>query len=721
MFIFSPSNKFKLQFTDIEKEKQFRTVYFNKSLPILRLALIILLILYIGFNIFDHSFAPEFVKQFTIIRFGIIFPAIVAYYLLSYTKYFVKIWQGALCLLFILGGIGIVYMLVKIPNNLHYYSGLYLTLLAAFFFLRIRSFNATLSSLILIGIFNIYFLLFVDDLPTHTSNLLLADAFYIASIVIGAISSYHIEKMERNEFLQKEILMAQQHKISQIKDNLEQTVHERTQEIYKAKEKIEQSKIRFKNYIQHSPTAILIATSNGKFTFANSAACKLFGFPQEKLLRMSIYDLTNDRNLIDYYKNSFASNSHINEIVNEEKTLKNKDGSLTHVILSAKKLTNNELIAYIIPINQRKKAEFELKESRKQLQNLFLVAPTGIGQLKNRTIIDVNLRICVMTGYSYEELINQSSRLLYQNNTEYERVGLVKYEQIKKYGTGTIETKWKKKDGSTIDILLSSTLNDTNNPDSGTIFTALDISETKQYQKELILAKEKAEESERLKSAFLANMSHEIRTPMNGILGFLDLLKEPNIPEEERLNFLDIMALSGDRLLNTINDIIDISKIDSCQIEIHKQPINLKETIHNLINFFEPEASGKNIALSYNYDITDIESIHTDINKLDSILTNLLKNAIKYTQHGHISITCTREEQFIQFAVNDSGMGIPKDRQKAIFNRFEQADIYDKKVFQGSGLGLAISKSYTEMLGGSIWVKSQVDIGSTFYFTIPIA
>lgn len=237
---------------------------------------------------------------------------------------------------------------------------------------------------------------------------------------------------------------------------------------------------------------------------------------------------------------------------------------------------------------------------------------------------------------------------------------------------------------------------------------------------ELIGAKEKAEESDRLKSAFLANMSHEIRTPMNGILGFADLLKEPDLSGDERQEYISIIEKSGLRMLNIINDLIDISKVESGQMEIIYSEININEQIEYIYNFFKPEVHKKGMELLFQLGLKDEKAvIRTDREKLYAVLTNLVKNAIKYSDTGTIELGYSLKDKFLVYYIKDTGIGIPESKKDAIFNRFIQADITDKRAFQGAGLGLAISKSYVEMLGGHIWVESIERKGSTFYFTIP--
>jgi signal transduction histidine kinase/ActR/RegA family two-component response regulator len=237
---------------------------------------------------------------------------------------------------------------------------------------------------------------------------------------------------------------------------------------------------------------------------------------------------------------------------------------------------------------------------------------------------------------------------------------------------------------------------------------------------ELIIAKEKAEKADHLKSAFLANMSHEIRTPMNGILGFANLLKMPNLSGKEQQEYITIIEESGKRMLNIINDVVSISKIEAGLMEVNLRESNINEQIQYIYTFFKPEAEAKGITLSFKNSLPEKEAIIiTDREKLYAILTNLVKNAIKYTEKGEIEIGYTKKGKQLEFYVKDTGVGIDEDRQAVIFERFIQADISDEKAFQGAGLGLAISKAYVELLAGKISMKSEKGKGSTFYFTLP--
>lgn len=247
-----------------------------------------------------------------------------------------------------------------------------------------------------------------------------------------------------------------------------------------------------------------------------------------------------------------------------------------------------------------------------------------------------------------------------------------------------------------------------------------DITERKQAESDLIFAKDKAEESDRLKSAFLANMSHEIRTPMNGILGFAGLLKEPGLSGKEQEKYIGIIEKSGARMLNTINDIVSISKIECGQMETFLAETNVNLQIEYICSFFKPEIENKGMQLIFSKSLPESDAIVlTDGEKIYAILTNLVKNAIKFSRAGIIEIGCVKKNNFLEFFVKDMGDGIRQDQMGIIFDRFRQGSELINRNYEGAGLGLSISKAYVEMLGGKIWVESELGKGSVFYFTIP--
>ena len=239
---------------------------------------------------------------------------------------------------------------------------------------------------------------------------------------------------------------------------------------------------------------------------------------------------------------------------------------------------------------------------------------------------------------------------------------------------------------------------------------------------QLVEAKEKAEESDRLKSAFLANMSHEIRTPMNGIMGFSMMLADPKLPKENRDSYVKIINSSCEQLLHIVNDIIDISKIEAGQIEVNESPFDLMILMNEVFTFYSGAAMEKGVALELDQLRCNPEQnswIVSDRTKLRQILDNLLSNAIKFTPSGKIVIRCELLNGFIHFEIEDTGIGIEPALQNVIFERFRQVESTFTKSYGGTGLGLAITKAYIEKLGGKISVRSRLGSGSVFSFRLP--
>lgn len=238
-------------------------------------------------------------------------------------------------------------------------------------------------------------------------------------------------------------------------------------------------------------------------------------------------------------------------------------------------------------------------------------------------------------------------------------------------------------------------------------------------QNKLIEEQKKATEADRLKSAFLANMSHEIRTPMNSIIGFSELLEDEDMGEEDKTVFVKLIRKNGEILLNLINDIIDISKIEANLLSIKKKPLQLQSFLSELSDHYTESlvSMKKNIDFKIISETSDT-TIITDGIRLRQILDNLIGNAIKFTASGSISVEVMVQEKAIHFSVSDTGIGIPTDQQSTIFERFMQAHQGHKINYGGTGLGLAISKNLIELLGGSVGVESEPGKGSKFHFSI---
>jgi len=383
-----------------------------------------------------------------------------------------------------------------------------------------------------------------------------------------------------------------------------------------------------------------------------------------------------------------------------------------------------QFIAYIV-LKSKSDVDRTLVESEEKFRLLVQALGEGIGIInKDDVFVLTNPSAHAIFEVKPIEIVGQPiTNFLTQKGIEqYSNRSLEKNNQTSV--SIELEIITPKKNTKTL-LITETNFTNKNKSFQGTIMVFRDITKRIETENELLTAKEKAEESDRLKSAFLANMSHEIRTPMNSILGFAHLLEQPGLTGDQQQKYINIIQKSGTRMLNILNDIIDISKIEAGLMTINSEDTNINEQIKYIYTFFKHEAEVKGISISYRNSLPANKAIiKTDPEKFYAIFTNLVKNAIKYSNSGHIelgynSIDSSTQPSSLTFYVNDTGIGIPADRQKAIFERFVQADIEDRKAYQGAGLGLSITKAYLEMLGGKIWVESEEGIGSTFYFTLP--
>lgn len=246
------------------------------------------------------------------------------------------------------------------------------------------------------------------------------------------------------------------------------------------------------------------------------------------------------------------------------------------------------------------------------------------------------------------------------------------------------------------------------------------ITRIKEAENELVKAKERAEESDRLKTAFLQNMSHEIRTPMNAIVGFSGFLTEPGLAEDKRINYSEIIIKSSLQLLYIVNDILTISAIDTHQERLILKPVSIQGLVNDVFALFEPIARNRGIAFEQKMQIPQTDFyIMGDSTKLTQIFTNLLNNAFKFTTSGKVQLYCSLNGDALEFCVSDTGIGFAAEMKEKIFERFFQINSRTNNKQTGTGLGLAISRAFAGLMGGRIWAESQVGKGSEFYFTLP--
>ncbi|MDD5149180.1 MAG: PAS domain S-box protein [Flavobacterium sp.] len=491
-------------------------------------------------------------------------------------------------------------------------------------------------------------------------------------------------------------------------------------------EAFQKSETRYKVLIESANEGISVAQDN-TLKFVNSKVMEVLGYTEKELLTTPFTEFIHPdyRDLIIANYNKRINDEGVNKSY-EVKVFK-KDKTTIWLDFSAVKIEwegKPATMSFITDISERKHTEEVLKENEERYRSLVEWSPEAIVVHRDGITIYVNPAAAkAIKATNIDDLIGKS--IFNRIHPDYHKIMIERAKMLRKIGdfTPMIEAKFLQLDGTIIDVETQSIMINYNGKPAVQA-SIRDITSRKVAEDLILKAKEQAEESDRLKSAFLANMSHEIRTPMNGILGFTNLLKETNLSPENQQEYIKIIDQSGNRLLGIINDIIDISKIESNQMMVSFSETNINDKLEYIYNFFKLETSTKGIYLNYKNGLAMDEAfIKTDGEKVYAILINLVKNAIKFCDNGIIDFGYTLKTDHknpeLEFYVKDSGVGIPKGRQHAIFDRFIQADISDKRAFQGAGLGLSISKAYVEMLGGKIWVESEVSVGSSFYFTIP--
>lgn len=507
------------------------------------------------------------------------------------------------------------------------------------------------------------------------------------------------------------------------------------QELIIAKERIEKSEKKFRELFEKSGDAFLII-ENGKFVDCNEATVKLLKYNNKnKILNARPSELSpllqpDGRNSVEK-ANELIETTLKNGTHRFEWNHKKSTGEIfpVEVLLTAILNEPNKKVIHTVwrDITNRKKADNQLRQSE------YLLNATGQLAKVGGWLWDIEKQEMYWTKETYQihevdpnnfkigskehielglECYNEEDRKIISEAFQ-ECVNLGKsYDLEFPFISVKGQNKW---------IRTTAICEKTNGKPTRVIGNLMDITYRKKTELNLKAALEKSKESDRLKSAFLANMSHEIRTPMNGILGFANLLKEQELSGDEQKKYIGIIEKSGDRMLNIINDLIDISKVESGQMDIQISKADINKQIEYIYTFFKPEVEKKGMKLFFKTPSTSEEAtIYTDREKIFAILTNLVKNAIKYSDTGFIEVGYETKNNFIKFYVKDTGNGIAPQMQKLIFDRFIQAHTDGEKAIQGAGLGLSISKAYVEMLGGEIWVESKLNEGSTFYFTIPL-
>lgn len=482
-----------------------------------------------------------------------------------------------------------------------------------------------------------------------------------------------------------------------------------------------QTRKQFADFMDDLPLGVFIKDDKSRAIYLNQYMDNVFG--KSNCISKSpynIFDRTTADRVISEDKRVLAG-----ENVMVEESLTDKNGRnrvyMTHKFLMQEVEADPLIGGISIEITRRREAEYKLRILSKAIRNspvcVIITDPEGMIEYVNPAFVN-------STGFSFAEVMGENTKIINSGKHEKEFFRNM-WSVIKEGHDWQGEILNRKKDGSLFWELVNISSVKNNNGEI-THFVAIkdNISKRKHMEEELLRAKEKAEESDRLKSAFLANMSHEIRTPMNAIVGLSSLLSDPQLPFSEREGFSSIILENSNVLLQLIDDIVDVSKIEAGQIKIRPSVCEITALLCDIYESFALQIrnKGNSVKLVLNEAMYGKKLYTlTDAYRLRQILTNLISNALKFTEHGTVEFGYSMKNgSDIRFFVKDTGIGIPADKHDMIFDRFRQADDTRTRYHQGAGLGLSISKSLVELLGGQIWVESERDRGACFYFTIPL-
>ena len=496
----------------------------------------------------------------------------------------------------------------------------------------------------------------------------------------------------------------------------------------KQKEELNRQAImkHFDFVMKHGNDIILLLDSNMNIVEANERAVATYGYTREKLIGLNIsairtpYELPQ---LENHVRELNEKGSSYIETVHER-----SDGTTFPIEISAYTVDVEGVRFYQHigrDISERKRTEEEMKDNNRKLSTIINNLRGVVFRCNNDedwTMQYISDGIYELAGYLPNEFIGSKIRS-FKSIIDPEDVKMVWEKIHTSLETGylyTIEYRiitssgnkkwvWERGRGyyeSDKLVALEGFISD--------------ITERKKIEEELIRARDKAEQSDRLKTAFLHNISHEIRTPMNAIVGFTTLLDAPDITDESRRQYIDIIYQSSNQLLSIITDIVDISNIETGQVKVSRASVNLNTMIRNLHDQYRVRAQQQGLMINCTTHLDDREAVVlTDEIKIIQIFSNLLNNALRFTREGRIELGYVVRGEMVEFFVSDTGIGIAPENHQKIFERFFQVEGPSSKQYSGTGLGLSISKAYAELLGGTIWVRSTPGEGSLFCFSIP--
>ncbi len=511
----------------------------------------------------------------------------------------------------------------------------------------------------------------------------------------------------------------------------------------KVEQALMESEAFYQSLVETLPLALLRKDLQGRFTFANRLLCEAFRKSADEILGRTDSDFF-PRELADKYRADDRSvlESRQNFETTEEFQAPNGERRFTHVVKTPVYDAAGAVIGIqgiFSDVTEKERAEIELQQTKARLQAV-LDAATQMSVIATdmQGLIDVfNTGAERMLGYTAEEMVGQQTPTIIHLESEVRKRGEEMSQQFgrtiqgfdvfvefARQGTNE-EREWTyvRKDGSQLPVnLVVTARRDRNHQIVGFLGIATDISARKTAEEAMRKAKEAAEAANRAKSDFLANMSHEIRTPLNAVIGMTELVRDTELTVTQR-EYLEMVQESGESLLAVINDILDFSKIEAGKLSLEESPFNLREVLGDTMKSLALRAHRKQLELACHVAPDVPFAVEGDPHRLRQIVINLVGNAIKFTEVGEVLLDVALQPQaddslMLHFRVQDTGIGIPENKLDSIFEAFEQADTSTTRRYGGTGLGLAIVASLVDLMGGNVWVESEIHRGSVFHFTI---
>jgi PAS domain S-box-containing protein len=480
--------------------------------------------------------------------------------------------------------------------------------------------------------------------------------------------------------------------------------------------------------VKHSPNAIMVTDVNFVVSYVNPYFTQMTGILPEQVLKKPLQ-----------INSTFSTPVELEKIQTTLKSGENWESELENVRVDGKIYWERIIVApvydqseqisdYIVQredITKRRRAEAALKQQMQYFESLVNNSPLAIVTLDlNGRIVNHNPAFTKLFGFSHQNVIGKELDQLIAPPEQLEEM----IDYTSKVTSGQMIhgiSQRRRTDGTAVDVEIFGVPVTVDDEQVGILGIYQNISERLEREKSLREAKQTAEAATQAKSEFLANMSHEIRTPLNGVIGMTGLLLDTKLDNEQK-DFVETIRNSSDSLLTIINEILDFSKIEAGHLVLEKAPFQLDSCIEEVLDLMAPKAASKGLELAYLINGQLPPTLIGDVTRIRQILMNLVGNAVKFTPDGEIVISVlgqmlTKDEYQLYFAVKDTGIGIPHDKLHRLFKSFSQVDASTTRRFGGTGLGLAISKRLCEIMGGSMWVDSQIGRGSTFHFSIQVA